>query len=115
MKLYNCSFNIRKLIYIYIYIYIYISTKILNCYDNCERNRTRYIMIDQNYIWAVQMSGLELESVAIANANWVQSKPMLSIVFNWGSLYYYFKYKCVFYVHLDLERDNWTFIINYRW
>ena len=27
---------------------MYISTKILNCYDNCKRNRTRYIMIDRN-------------------------------------------------------------------
>ena len=50
MKLYNCSFYKRKLIYIYIYIYthIYFTTKILNCYDNCKRNRTRYIMIDRN-------------------------------------------------------------------
>ena len=51
MKLYNCSFYKRKLIYIYIYIYtyiyIYITTKILNRYDNCKRNRTRYIMIDR--------------------------------------------------------------------
>ena len=114
MKLYNCSFYKKNLIFIhiYIYIYIYITTKILNRYDNCKQNRTRYIMIDQNSNLSSPIEYPRVREHCDCNLGPIE---IHAIVFNWGSLWTYLNMNmCIFKFFmciLTLDSAKLLFII----